>query len=129
MWKLCSGLSILTSLAPMKDCRTAFSQEHRRHCDTMELEHVGLYCFIEWKLCWIEVNHSCCSVLSITTLFLCEAFILCNKFCLDLLFCTESPPSSHNQIAFVQTKWFNHQCWNGRCLTDWLGSEIINQKM
>ena len=65
----------------------------------------------------------------ITTLSVCEAFILCNKFCLDLLFCTESPPSSHNQIAFVQTKCFNHRCWNARlqCLTGWLTvSELIN---
>ena len=129
MWELCSGLSILTSLAPMQCLYVGrYKSGTYERYQTMWLAYVVLYYWMEIMLNW----SGSFLLLSITTLFVCEAFMLCNKFCLDLLFSTESPPSSHNQIAFVQTKWFNHQCSNGRlwCLTDWLTeSEIINQKM
>ena len=123
MWELCSGLSILTSLAPMTVVWRTLRKEHMRQCASTDwLEHMLRYYSLEIMLNW----SGSFLLLSITTLFVCEAFILCNKFCLDLLFCTESPRSSHNQIAFVPTKWCYHQCWNARFwwLTD---SEIIHQ--
>ena len=77
MWELCSAISILSSLAAGLKSKPHFM---------IILIALAVHLYY----------HSFC---------VCEAFILCNKFCLDLLFSSESRPTIHDQIAFAETEW------------------------